>query len=64
MAILQKDNVVKVKNSPYEIESLKKQGFEVVDEVEPKLQPLVENPIEEEIVENAEVEAPRKKGRK
>ena len=40
MAVLQKDNVVKIKNSPYEIESLKKQGFVVIDD------PVVEKPVE------------------
>ena len=64
MAILKKENVVKVKNSPYEIESLLKQGFEIVDEVEPKLQPLAENPVIEESEEVSEEIKVKKGGKK
>ena len=69
MAILQKGNIVKVKNSPYEIRNLKKQGFVEVDKVEPKLQPLAENPDDDDVIlipdEAFEVEEkPKKKGKK
>jgi len=51
MAIFRKGDEIKIKNSPFEKESLKKQGFEEVDDVEPKLLPLTENPeVKEETI--------------